>query len=70
MKRNKVRTTIVFTDDFATHKAKSTFTCDSMLAREIVNRGVAIYQDAVSEKPAKTVVVETKIVQPKPKKSK
>ena len=46
--------TIVFTKDFATKKAGDTWTCDSMLASQLVRVDkVADYTDVKAEKPKK-----------------
>lgn len=46
--------TIIFTKDFATRKEGEKWACDSMLARDLVDRGVAKFYDASKPKPKTT----------------
>lgn len=59
-KKNNHRT-VVFLEDFAAFKAGGEFSCDGMLARSLVDRGVAEFKDAAPE------VVKEKVEMPEKK---
>lgn len=58
MAKNNHFKTVVFTEDFATHKKDGEFTCDGMLAKNLVNREVAVYKDQPTETPAEKPVIK------------
>lgn len=63
MKKSNFKT-VVFTEDFATKKVGDEFSCDGMLASNLVKKGVAKYKDEELQKAHEAVTVkaqETKI---------
>jgi hypothetical protein len=51
--------TVVFLEEFATKKAGEEWTCDGMLARTLVDQGVAEYASNVADNATFTIEVES-----------
>ena len=61
MAKNNHFKTVIFTEEFAGRNADTEFECDGMLAKNLVNRGVAKYKDQPGETPEqKPAIKKTK----------